>query len=79
LQELVQGSQQEPPSYRITDERGPDHDREFDAEVMVAGEVVADGTGSSKQEAEQAAARSALDAWVADREDDGAEGDGELA
>ncbi len=65
LQELVQGDRAEPPAYRITDQRGPDHDLEFDAEVLVGGEVIAEGTGGSKQSAEQAAAREALDRWVA--------------
>lgn len=41
---------------------GPDHAKRFRATVTIAGEVRGEGTGRSKKEAEQAAARSALDA-----------------
>lgn len=43
-----------------TEGSGPDHDRRFDAEVLVDGEVVGRGRGTSKQRAEAAAARDAL-------------------
>lgn len=48
------------PSYRVTDS-GPDHAKVFEAVVSVDGEVVGRGTGRSKKEAEQDAARDALD------------------
>jgi ribonuclease-3 len=39
---------------------GPDHDKNFEATALVAGEPIAIGTGKSKREAEQAAARAAF-------------------
>jgi ribonuclease-3 len=48
------------PRYRVTDE-GPDHDKVFTALVEVDGEVVGEGKGRSKKEAEQRAAAGALE------------------
>jgi ribonuclease-3 len=48
------------PRYRVTDE-GPDHDKVFTAFVEVDGEVVGEGRGRSKKEAEQRAAAGALE------------------
>lgn len=59
LQELVQASG-DTPSYRITGHVGPPHDRTFTAVVKVGGEVVGEGSGRSKKEAEVAAATAAL-------------------
>jgi ribonuclease-3 len=39
---------------------GPDHDKNFEATALVGGEAVATGSGKSKREAEQAAARAAF-------------------
>ena len=61
LQELVQSEGHAPPSYRIADAKGADHAREFTAEVLIAGKVAGTGTGSRKTEAEQEAARAALE------------------
>ncbi len=47
-------------AYEIISERGPSHDREFEAQVTVDGEIMGSGIGRSKKEAEQAAARQAL-------------------
>ncbi len=47
------------PSYRVTGS-GPDHDKRFEADVYVAGRLLATGRGRSKKEAEQDAARRAL-------------------
>ena len=44
-----------PPEY-VVQTSGPDHAREFTAQVVVGDEVLGEGTGSSKKEAEQAAA-----------------------
>lgn len=46
------------PEYRI-DASGPDHARRFHAEVLVGGELLGEGKGRSKKEAEQAAAKEA--------------------
>ncbi len=60
LQELVQGRNRPPPEYRVIGAAGPDHQKLFDVEVVVAGEPLARATGPSKKEAEQEAARLAL-------------------
>jgi ribonuclease-3 len=60
LQELVQGRNRPLPEYRVIGSAGPDHQKLFDVEVLVAGEPLARATGPSKKEAEQEAARLAL-------------------
>jgi len=60
LQELAQAELHITPIYRIKDSNGPDHEREFYMESVIAGVVVADGAGTSKRSAAQAAARAAL-------------------
>ena len=50
------------PTYRVIREAGPDHDKEFVVGVFLKDEQIGSGEGSSKQEAEQAAARDALQA-----------------
>lgn len=47
--------------YDVTDESGPDHLKAFTVSVSINGEVRGTGRGSSKKEAEEAAAREALD------------------
>jgi ribonuclease-3 len=49
------------PSYRTTKETGPDHDKKFTVGVFIGTEQIATGEGKSKQEAELAAARKALE------------------
>jgi ribonuclease-3 len=49
------------PHYATIRESGPDHDKRFDVEVTVCGEVVGAGSGRSKKEAEQQAAKQALE------------------
>ena len=61
LQELVQRRSDQVLRYEMTGESGPDHAKVFEASVSVNGNVVGVGTGRSKKEAEQAAARSALE------------------
>ena len=48
------------PEYVLLRADGPEHEREFEVEVRLAGESLGHGSGSSKQEAEKAAAREAL-------------------
>lgn len=48
------------PSYKVIKEWGPDHDKKFIVGVYLGDELVAEGQGSSKQEAEEAAANLAL-------------------
>lgn len=61
LQELVQKQKNQVIAYHLVGERGPDHRKEFQVEVTVNGDVAGVGTGSSKQRAEQAAAREAIE------------------
>jgi ribonuclease-3 len=61
LQERLQASGRPLPDYEVTAERGPDHDKRFHVTVRVQGEVLADSEGKTKKEAEQAAARQALE------------------
>jgi len=50
------------PTYRVLEETGPDHAKEFTVGVLLEKEMVAVGRGSSKQEAQVAAAQAALEA-----------------
>jgi ribonuclease-3 len=61
LQELVQARDLPLPEYRLVASFGPDHHKQFEIEVLVRGESLATATGSSKKDAEQEAARAALD------------------
>lgn len=61
LQELVQAQGAPAPIYRVEKEEGPDHDKRFTVSVFIKGVQVAIGTGKSKQQAQQAAARAMLE------------------
>jgi len=62
LQELTQAEEGILPSYRTVKETGPSHNRTFHIEVSINGEMMGYGTGKSKKEAQQQAARQALEA-----------------
>ena len=61
LQEWLQSRDLPLPEYRLAGSLGPDHRKLFEIDVMVRGERVASGSGPSKKEAEQDAARATLD------------------
>lgn len=61
LQEIVQKNRQETLSYRLAGESGPDHDKWFTVEVLLNSNCIAKGEGRSKKEAEQMAAKKALE------------------
>jgi ribonuclease-3 len=61
LQEYLQSHDYALPEYRIAGTVGPDHRKLFQVEVVVRGEAIAAATGPSKKEAEQEAARAALE------------------
>jgi ribonuclease-3 len=61
LQELVQARNAPLPEYRLVGTLGPDHRKLFQVQVVVSGESIAEATGTSKKEAEQEAARLALE------------------
>ena len=61
LQEYLQAHDEPLPEYRLAAALGPDHRKRFEVEVVVRGESIASATGASKKEAEQEAARLALE------------------
>ncbi len=60
LQEELQKNGDVKIEYHIISEKGPDHDKIFEAEVSLNGKVLAQGKGKSKKEAEMQAAKRAL-------------------
>ena len=62
LQELVQQKRNQVLTYTMVGESGPDHDKRFEVELTLNGQVVGRGIGSSKKRAEQDAARNAMEA-----------------
>ncbi len=61
LQEHAQRLHKQSPKYHVLDESGPDHDKRFQASAVIAGQVKGIGWGRSKKEAEQEAAKKALE------------------
>ncbi|HAX71913.1 MAG TPA: ribonuclease III [Firmicutes bacterium] len=61
LQELVQADSKKAIEYRIVSETGPAHNRSFEANVMLDGIVLGRGMGKTKKEAEQQAAKGAIE------------------
>ncbi len=60
LQEVIQKNPEERLVYILTNESGPDHDKRFTVEVHLNSNVIGSGKGKSKKQAEQSAARQAL-------------------
>lgn len=60
LQELVQSKEGFTPAYKVLSEEGPDHDKTFTVGVFVEDKLIGEGTGPSKQAAQQQAAEVAL-------------------
>ncbi len=60
LQEVIQQNKDETLNYVIVGEKGPDHNKVFEAEVHLNSNVVGRGVGRSKKQAEQEAAKEAL-------------------
>jgi ribonuclease III len=60
LQEELQGRYRVTPTYAVIDSQGPDHQKKFTVEVRMKDVLLGCASGSSKKEAEQAAAREAL-------------------
>ena len=61
LQELVQRESGQVLQYHLTGEEGPDHDKRFFVEVTLSGAPIGAGQGRSKKEAEQMAAKAAIE------------------
>jgi len=60
LQEMAQSHDGHTPVYKVLQEDGPDHDKTFTVGVFVNGELRGQGTGPSKQDGQQKAAKAAL-------------------
>ena len=65
LQELVQRRSNQSIQYVLAEESGPDHNKRFTLEVRINGESAGRGSGRTKKEAEQMAAKKALESWEA--------------
>lgn len=63
LQELIQQYKNQSIEYKIVDEKGPSHSKEFVTEVYVKNQKAGSGVGRTKKEAEQRAAKHALDTF----------------
>ena len=61
LQEKVQQKKNQVLQYALVGQSGPDHDKQFEVQVTLNGDVVGKGIGSSKKRAEQAAAKAAME------------------
>lgn len=61
LQEIVQQNPEERLEYVLTEQTGPDHDKRFTVEVHLNSNIIGCGRGRSKKQAEQQAARQALE------------------
>ncbi len=61
LQEIVQKNPEEKVEYVLIGEEGPDHNKRFVVEVCLNSQVIGRGKGKSKKEAEQLAAKEALE------------------
>lgn len=63
LQEKAQSQEGVTPNYKVLDEDGPDHDKQFTIGVHIGDELRGQGQGPSKQAAQQAAAEEALEKY----------------
>ncbi|MFD1038018.1 ribonuclease III [Virgibacillus byunsanensis] len=63
LQEFVQQYKNRTIEYRIVEEKGPSHNKEFVAQVVIQENIAGVGVGRTKKEAEQRAAKNALDTY----------------
>lgn len=61
LQEKLHDRGQPEPIYKVVDEIGPDHRKVFVVQVLIGGTVISEGSGRTKKEAQQHAARLALE------------------
>ncbi len=62
FQEMSQEKEEFTPYYEVVEEHGPDHDKNFIMGAYINDKLIAKGTGSSKQKAEEDAAKNALKA-----------------
>ena len=67
LQQKVQTSPGERMEYVLSGEEGPDHDKVFTMDLYLNSNLIGRGSGHSKREAEQAAAKVALETWFGEK------------
>lgn len=67
FQDYCQKKYQKPPSYKVVKELGPDHNKTFEVAAFIGENGAGIGTGASKKEAEQSAAKDALEKLKADQ------------
>ncbi|MGM0380096.1 MAG: ribonuclease III, partial [Bacillota bacterium] len=60
LQEIIQSQTTKNLNYQLYDEKGPDHNKTFYVHVMLEDKILGSGEGSNKKEAEQQAAKEAI-------------------
>ncbi|NMB48065.1 ribonuclease III [Candidatus Kuenenbacteria bacterium] len=63
FQEITQEKMGITPNYKVVEESGPDHNKKFVVGIYLGEELIAEGEGTSKQEAQMAAAENALIRW----------------
>lgn len=61
FQEKIQAKGLPTPRYQVVNELGPDHDKKFTVRVLISNQIWGEGSGTSKQRAESAAAQNALE------------------
>ena len=61
LQEIIQQNPDEKLSYAVVGTSGPDHDKRFEVELRLNSNIIGKGEGTSKKNAEQQAAKQALE------------------
>lgn len=67
LQEMAQEQKSVTPVYKVLSQHGPDHAKSFTIGCFLNNDLIGEGSGSSKQTAENAAAISALEHWSEDK------------
>ena len=68
LQEVAQSMKGSTPQYRVLNEEGPDHEKNFTVGVFIGSDEYGQGQGPSKQAAQQGAAEKALAALLQEKE-----------
>ncbi len=63
IQELMQQQNGVTPTYHLLDEEGPDHDKVFTIGIYCENELISEGKGTSKQSAQQEAAKKAIEIY----------------
>ena len=64
LQEIIQSKGLALIKYKLTSAEGPDHDKMFHSAAMLGNEIIGIGSGKSKKNSEQLAAKNAIDNYV---------------